>query len=154
MSRLSPAWRDARILGRALWVNVALFLGLLVGGAAVMRISHSYSDASFLELVVDAFHMAHMERVVEPGDGVVPAVLTFAVPLLTIAIVGEGALRVARVFLQRGERREEWDRMVAQTFSNHTVPPGSACRARTLAAQRLAPSGRHDKPGDLEGRAL
>lgn len=138
MSRLQSAWRDLRIVGKALWINIALFLGLLVGGAAVMRTYGCYPKASFLELVVDTFHMAYLERVVEPGDGAVPSVLTFVVPLLTIAIVGEGALRVARVYLQRGERREEWDRMVAETFSNHTVICGVGELGRAVFQRLMA----------------
>jgi voltage-gated potassium channel Kch len=121
MSRLASAGRDMRVVGRALWANAALYLSLLMGAAAVMRICGCYPEASFLELVVDSFHMSHLERVVEPGDGAVPSMLTFAVPLLSVVILGEGALRVARVYLQRGERREEWDRMVAETFFEHTV---------------------------------
>jgi len=119
--RLASIWRDWCIIGRAVWVNLTLFLGVLLGAAAMMRVSDSYPEATFLELAVDSFHMAHLERVAEPGDGVVPAVLTFMVPLLTVVIIGEGALRVAGVYLQRGERREEWDRMVAETFSKHIV---------------------------------
>ncbi len=138
MTRLASAWRDVRIVGRALWVNVALFVGLLVGGAAVLRLYKCYPEASFLELVVDTFHMSHLERVVEPGDGAVPSVLTFVVPLLTVVILGEGVLRVARVYLQRGERREEWDRMVAETFSNHTVICGVGELGRAVFQRLMA----------------
>lgn len=138
VTRLLSAWRDIRIVGKALWINVALFLGLLVVGAGVMRIRGCYPQASFLELVVDTFHMAILERVVEPGDGAVPSVLTFVVPLLTIAILGEGALRVARVYLQRGERREEWDRMVAETFSKHTVICGVGELGRAVFQRLIA----------------
>ncbi|TKJ30567.1 MAG: hypothetical protein CEE40_04360 [Chloroflexi bacterium B3_Chlor] len=138
MSRLASAWRDLRIVGRALWVNVALFLCLLLAGAALMRVFGCYPEASFLELVVDTFHMSHLERVVEPGDGAVPSLLTFVVPLLAVAILGEGALRVARVYLQRGERREEWDRMVAETFSKHTVICGVGELGRAVFQRLIA----------------
>lgn len=138
MSRLASARRDLRILSKALWVNVALFLGLLLGGAAVMRVWGCYPEASFLELVVDTFHMAHLERVVGPGDGVVPSVLTFLVPLLAVIILGEGALRIARVYLQRAERREEWDRMVAETFSKHTVVCGVGELGRAVFQRLIA----------------
>jgi hypothetical protein len=103
-----------------------------------MRVCGCYPEASFLDLVVDSFHMAHLERVVEPGDGVVPAVLTFVVPLLTVVILGEGALRVAGVYLQRGERREEWDRMVAETFSKHTVICGVGELGRAVFQRLIA----------------
>jgi len=78
------------------------------------------------------------KRVVEPGDGAVPSLLTFVVPLLAVAILGEGALRVARVYLQRGERREEWDRMVAETFSKHTVICGVGELGRAVFQRLIA----------------
>lgn len=137
MRRLASTWRDLRIVSRAVWVNLALFVGLLLGAAAMMRACGCYPEASFLELVVDSFHMAHLERVAEPGDGVIPAVLTFVVPLLTVVILGEGALRVAGVYLRGGERREEWDRMVAETFSKHTVICGVGELGRAVFRQLI-----------------
>lgn len=134
----ASAWRDLRIVGRALWANVALFVGLLLGAAVLMQAFGSHPGASFLDLLVDAFHMALLERVAEPGDGVVPAVLTFVLPLLALVILGEGALRVAAVYLRRGERREEWDLLVAETFSKHTVICGVGELGRAVFRQLIA----------------
>jgi len=124
MRKISILWRDLRIVSKAIWLNLLLFVGLLAGAVALLHLSGAYPQANWLDLLVDAFHMALLERVAEPGDGVLPAVLTFLLPLLTVIILGEGALRVLTVFIARGEHREEWDTMVAKTYSNHIVVCG------------------------------
>lgn len=120
-AKLAVAWRDLRIAARAIWLNFALFAGVVVGGATALQLGGAYPEAGFVDLVVESFHMAHLERVAEPGDGLLPAFLTFVMPLLSVIILGEGVLRVVAVYLARRERREEWDLLVAKTFANHTV---------------------------------
>jgi hypothetical protein len=121
MAKPASVWRDLRIISKSVWINLAAFVALLIIGASLMRISGAYPGAPFSELLVDAFHMAYLERVVEPGDGILPVILTFTLPVFSVVILGEGVLRVLSVYLRRGEDREEWDLMVAKTFSDHTV---------------------------------
>lgn len=124
MRKISILWRDLRIVTKAVWLNLLLFVGLLAGAVALLHLSGAYPQASWLDLLVNAFHMSVIERVFQPGDGVLPAVLTFLLPLLTVIILGEGALRVLIIFIARHEHREEWDTMVAKTYTNHIVVCG------------------------------
>ena len=124
MQKISTLWRDLKIVFKAVWLNLLLFAGLLAAAVALLRSSGAYPQANWLDLLVDAFHMALVERVAQPGDGLMPAVLTFLLPLLSVIILGEGALRVLTVFIARGEHREEWDTMVAKTYTNHIVVCG------------------------------
>jgi hypothetical protein len=124
MRNIYTLWRDLKIVTKAVWLNLLLFAGLLAGAVILLRLSGAYPQANRLDLLVDAFHMAMLERVVQPGDGLMPAVLTFLMPLLAVIILGEGVLRVLTVFIARSEHREEWDTMVAKTFSNHIVVCG------------------------------
>ena len=121
MRKFSTLWRDVKIVARAVWINLLLFLLLLVISVVLLHLAGSYPDANGLDLLVNSFHMAAMERVAEPGDGVMPALLTFALPLISTLIIGEGVLRVLSVFISRGKNREEWNKMVVETFSNHIV---------------------------------
>lgn len=138
MRRIRTAWRDVQVVARAVSGNLALFVGLIVGAAVLMRLAGAYPRESLLELIVRAFHMAYLEAVVEPGDGWVPDMLTFVVPALSFLILGEGALRVIAVYLRRDEHREEWDRLVAKTFSNHTVICGVGELGRAMCRKLLA----------------
>jgi hypothetical protein len=124
MRKFSLFWRDLKIVFKAVWLNLLLFAGLLAGAVLLLRNAGAYPKANWLEQLVNAFHMAVLERVDQPGDGLMPAVLTFLLPILTVILLGEGALRVLTVFIARGEHREEWDTMVAKTYTNHIVVCG------------------------------
>jgi hypothetical protein len=129
-------WRDVRIVGRAVWLNLALYLALVLGAALVLEGFGSYPEASFLELLVLSFHMTHLESV-PAGQGVLTTVLIFGLPVLTIIILGEGALRVVAVYIRRRQRREVWDPLVAQTFSGHTIICGLGELGRAICSQIL-----------------
>jgi hypothetical protein len=133
MRKISVLARDLKIVINAVWLNLVLFILLLLGGAATLHYSGAYPQANWLEQAVNAFHMAVLERVDQPGDGLAPAILTFVLPLLSVIVVGEGALRVLSVFIARGEHREEWDIMVAKTYSNHIVICGVGELGKALA---------------------
>ena len=124
MRNFSALWRDLKIVIKAVRINLLLFAGLIIGAVILLRLSGSYPQANWLDLLVNAFHMSVLERVAQPGDGVIPAVLTFILPLLTVFILGEGVLRVLTVFIARSEHREEWDIMVANTYTNHIIVCG------------------------------
>lgn len=121
MFKISIFLRDVKIVTKAVWLNLLFFIALLVCAATWLSLSGVYPNATFLDLLVYAFHMSLGERVVESGDGVLPSILTFLLPLITIVVIGEGALRVFSVFMSRGKHQEEWNTMVANTFSNHIV---------------------------------
>jgi hypothetical protein len=129
--------RDLRIVLRAVRVNVALFAGMLLAAAVALHFSGNYRHASFAELLVDGLHMSRLERVFREGDGLIPAVLTFVLPALTVLILGEGAVRVFAAYLKRGRHREEWDLMVARTFSDHAIICGVGELGRALFKQLL-----------------
>jgi hypothetical protein len=138
VNRLAPFRRDLRIVAHAVWANLALFAALLLAAAGLLRLAGCYARANCLDLIVVAFNMAHLERVAEPGDGLLPAILTFVVPLLTAVILGEGVLRVLSVFVQRREHQEEWEIMVARTFEQHTVICGVGELGRAIFRRLIA----------------
>ncbi len=137
MGRLSYIWRDLRIVGRAVWPNLALFTGLLLVSAAILWFCKARPQVGFLTLVLDSFNLAHLERVSELGESWVSVVMTFVLPVLSVIILGEGALRVAAFYLQRRQRREEWDPLVAKTFSRHTVICGLGELGRAIYHQLI-----------------
>lgn len=137
MRRIQSIRRDLIIIAKSIWLNLSLFTLLLLLGAALLQASNAYPRATYFDLVIDAFHMTLLERVVQPGDGVIPQILTFVLPLLSVLILGEGVMRVLAVYLRRGENREEWDRMVAQTFSEHTIICGVGELGRELFKQLI-----------------
>lgn len=129
---LATALRDLKVVGLAAGDNLALFMAVVLGGAVVLLLSNAYPQASFPDLLVDSFHMAFLRRVAANGDGWVPVLLTFLLPLFTVLVLGEGALRAISIYLRRRTHQEEWDLMVARTFAGHTVICGAGELGRAI----------------------
>lgn len=124
MKKGQQFWKDLSIVFSMIWLNLVLFAGLMAGGAILLKISGAYPQAGWPGLLLNAFHMAITERVATENSGLMPILLSFVIPLGTVLILGEGVLRVVSIYLQKREHREEWDIMVAKTFSNHIVVCG------------------------------
>ena len=124
MKKGQQFWKDLSIVFSMIWLNLALFAGWLAGGAALLKISGAYPQAGWPGLLLNAFHMAITERVAEESSGLMPILLSFVLPLGTVIILGEGVLRAFSIYLQKREHREEWDIMVAKTYTNHIVVCG------------------------------
>ena len=124
MKKGQQFWKDLSVVLSLLWRNLVLFAALLAGGAVLLKLSGAYPQAGWPGLFLDAFHMSILERVAGESDGWVPIVLSFVLPLGMALILGEGVLRVFSIYIQKGEHREEWDIMVAKTYTNHIVVCG------------------------------
>jgi len=136
--KLSTTLRDFRIVFRAIWVNLILFFLLLLLSALILQFTESHNpDAGILHLVVDCFHLAHHETI-QLREGIASAALAFLLPVLSMIILGEGALRVGMIYLNKSQRREEWDRMIASTFSEHTVLCGMGELGRAIVGKILS----------------
>jgi hypothetical protein len=121
MKKGQKIWKDFSIFFSMIWRNILLFAGWLVGGAVLLKISGAYPQAGWPGLLLNAFHMAITERVAQETDRLMPILLSFILPLGMVIILGEGVLRVFSIYLQKDEHREEWDIMVAKTFTKHIV---------------------------------
>lgn len=124
MKKVPQFWRDLSIVLSSIWLNLTMFASLIVGGAAILRFSGAYPQARWPGLILDAFHMAILERVAQESDGLIPILLSFLLPLGAFIILGEGVLRVFSIYLQKREHREEWDIMVAKTYTDHIIVCG------------------------------
>lgn len=142
MKKRFPFLKDLSILLSMVWLNLLLFAVLMVGGAVILKVTRSYPQAGWPVLLLDAFHMAITERVVDETDGWVPILLSFLLPIGTVFVLGEGALRVVSIYLQKDKHREEWDMMVVKTFSDHIVVCGVGELGRALVKRLHA-----DHPG-------
>jgi hypothetical protein len=121
MNKVRQFVKDLSIVFSMIWFNLAVFAGLMVSGVALLKISEAYPQANWPGLLLDAFHMAILERVAEESDGLIPTLLSFILSLGTAIILGEGVLKVFSIYIQKREHLEEWNNMVAKTSSNHIV---------------------------------
>ena len=131
------AVREFWVVLSSLWLNFVLFGLALVAAAALMGAFGCYPEASFHERLASALYMARLESLPTPSSSCVVSVLIFLMPLLTLLILGEGALRVASLYLGRKHHREEWDRLMVRSLSGHTVLCGAGELGRAVLAELL-----------------
>ena len=130
-------WRDLVIVLSAVWINLLLFVLLLMAGAILLKCFRVVHQTGWPQSILDAFHMAVIERV-DTGGELLPILLSFILPLGTAIILGEGVLRFFSIYMQRRVNRREWDLMVLKTFTNHTIVCGVGEMGRQLASRMLA----------------
>jgi len=112
-------------------------MGMMVMGAGLLKLFGNDPKASWLQLLLDAFHFSRIERV-ETGGKVIPILLAFILPIGMTVILGEGVLRVFSIYIQRRVNRKEWDLMVAKKLINHTVICGVGEMGRQLLQRMVA----------------
>lgn len=137
MGAFARGYREARLVVRSVWINVALFAALLVAAALVMPLCGCYPEMTFGERVVNAFYMTRIESVPETGHHPLRTLLVFLMPALTIVIVGGAVLRVASIYLNRRHHPEEWERFMVSDMHGHTVLCGVGELGRELLTKLL-----------------
>lgn len=121
MNHLHKFWRDTKIIFKAMGRNLLIFACIMVLTVILLQINKSYPGANWLELLVNAFHIAVIQRVVDNSQGTLPLVLSLLLPLLTLLLVGEGVLRFVSIYINRKDHKKEWDELMATTYSDHIV---------------------------------
>lgn len=131
-------WREARLVGRAVAANLVWFAALLAACAALLGASGCFPDQGVGERLVTAFYMVRVEGVPDAArNRAVRDVLVFVMPALGLAILGEGALRVAAIYLGRRRHGGEWEALMASGLSGHTVICGGGELGRALLLELL-----------------
>lgn len=129
-------FRDLRIIVSTVWINLLLFLGLMILGSILLRFFGNKPDARWSQLFLDSFYLSTIESV-ETGGRLIPVILAFIMPIGMAIILGEGVLRIFSIYMQRNVNRKEWDLMVVKTFNNHTVMCGVGEMGRQLIKRMI-----------------
>lgn len=116
--------RDLRILAREFWVSIVVFVAILLAGGWL--ISAHYHEGgeqiSFGRGVYSAFTMIFFQGSLKyPEDQLDLQVLFYVVPIIGLLVVVEGIARFGHLAINKNLRGEEWQRIVASTFSDHIV---------------------------------
>jgi hypothetical protein len=147
-------FRDFRIIVSTVWINLLLFLGLMIFGTILLKFFGNTPDAKWSQLFLDSFYLATIEGI-ETGGRLIPVLLAFIMPIGMAIILGEGVLKIFSIYMQRNVNRKEWDLMVVKTFINHTVMCGVGEMGRQIIRRMITDSPEMDfvlidpKPGLL-----
>ena len=129
-------WRDLRIIFSSVWINLLLFVLLLVLGAILLKYFGNSPHAGWPQLFVDSFYLATINNI-DIGGRIIPVLMAFIMPIGMAIILGEGVLRIFSIYMQRNVNRKEWDLMVVKTFVNHTVMCGVGEMGRQLLKRMI-----------------
>lgn len=122
--QLVATFRDLRILAREFWLSIVVFLALLlVGGGLISSHYHEGGERmTYGKAVYSAFTMIFFQGTLKfPEDQLDLQVLFYAIPILGLFVVVEGIARFGHLAINKNLRGEEWQRIVASTFSDHIV---------------------------------
>ena len=134
---IKKIWRDMAIIIVSIWINLVLFLILIIFCTVMLKFFGANQQEGWLQLFLDSFHLATIESV-ETGGKAIPILLAFIMPIGMAVILGEGVLRVFSIYMQRRVNRKEWDLMVVKTFENHTLVCGVGEMGRQLIKRMKA----------------
>lgn len=125
--------RDIHIVFRGIWLNLALFAGLIAAASVIMLVFGCFPGKTFGELLVKALYMTRVEGAMDGSThSPLTVALVYIVPILAVLILGEGALRVAGLYINRKSNRGEWEKLMVQSLSGHIVLCGAGELGRTL----------------------
>jgi len=133
---IKQIWRDLRIIFSSIWINLSVFVLLLVLDAVLLRIFGNTPGAGWPQLLLDSFYLASINSI-DSGGKIVPVLLAFIMPIGMAIILGEGVLRIFSIYMQRHVNRKEWDLMVVKTFNGHTVMCGVGEMGRQLLKRMI-----------------
>lgn len=125
---LRAVYRDSRALIREFWRSILVFLLATVVGGFIygeLRVQAGYPRVPFIDL---PYTMLLLMVFQTPGDiPPEPQLIAFwyAMPLVSIYVVGRGATDFIRLFFNRYERRNAWEEAVASTYRNHVIVMGA-----------------------------
>lgn len=137
MGRINRFWRDCKLIFRIIGLNLTLYVLMIILSAVILKISDSFPDSGWLNLIVNVYHMTVVERVLDSGQGIFPPLLSLLLPLLTFLILSEGVLRVISIYINRKNHRKEWDELMVKTFSDHVIVCGVGELGKALVRRLL-----------------
>jgi len=137
MGRNWRALREIWIVLRSVWINAAFYLLLLLTSACLLTVYGCYPGSTFGEQLMTAFYMTRLESVSCSDHKLLIVILVFALPILSLLILGEGVFRVASLYLSRSQRSQEWEELMISTLSHHTIICGAGELGRALLLEIL-----------------
>jgi len=120
--------RDLRVLFVEFRGPLLLFIGVITGGALVLRLFYSFPVAggrpSFAEALYACFALMFLESVLPFPNVWYLQVLFFAIPVLGLGAAADGVIRFGSALLDKRQRGQKWEIAMASTYSDHVIVCG------------------------------
>ncbi|MFA0732312.1 MAG: hypothetical protein LKKZDAJK_002096 [Candidatus Fervidibacter sp.] len=134
--RVQAFWRDAWLLLRQFRLSLLAFLVLTLWGACWLWLFYRPKRLDFGEAVYATLMLIFLNPTLEfPRSSLVRPVF-FVVPIIGVGIFTEAVIRFGILLFVKSYREEEWQRVMASTYSGHIIVVGIG-RVGYRAAQEL-----------------
>jgi Trk K+ transport system NAD-binding subunit len=121
--RLRAQWRDTGILLRQFRGRLLLFVGVLMAGTLALYIGY-HETLPLPKALYATFMLIATESVLEFPKVWYLQVLFFALPIMGLSILLEGVVRFGIMLFNKTLRIEEWQKVLASTYTEHVVVVG------------------------------
>jgi Trk K+ transport system NAD-binding subunit len=124
-SRLWREWSFWRAAGQRVWVQGAVLVALLVGGAMLFRAYEPEKNHSLPEAVYFTWSLIFGEPPEAfPRDKPMLQVLFFAVPVVGMLVIIQGLLELSVLVGDRRHNERAWCKVMASQLRNHIILVG------------------------------
>jgi Trk K+ transport system NAD-binding subunit len=117
--------RDIRVLFQESWNSLFLFVAILVGGPLVFHRIYTYPGTDhhpdFGESLYGTFSLIFFNPYLEFPEEWYLRVLYYAIPILGLAAVVDGVLRLGVALVSKRDRGQKWQVAMASTYANHVI---------------------------------
>ncbi len=121
--RLRAQWRDAGILLRQFRWTLILFVGVLTAGTLALYVGY-HEAISLPNALFAALLLLVAQPVLDFPRVWYLQVLFFALPILGLSILLEGMVRFGIMLFNKTLRIEEWQKVLASTYTQHIIVVG------------------------------
>ncbi|MFN3420340.1 MAG: potassium transporter, partial [Armatimonadota bacterium] len=121
---LKAYWRDAWLLLRQFRHSLLAFTVLLLLGALWLMFFYTEKRLDFGEAVYATLMLVFLNPTIDFPQSTLARPAFFVVPIVGVVIFTEAIIRFGIMLFAKSYREEEWQRVMASTYKNHTVIVG------------------------------
>ncbi len=123
--RLAKAyWRDTWVLVCQFSPSLLIFTLLIITGSVWLLSFYQEKRLDFTESLYATLMLIFLNPVLEFPRSVVARLPFFVIPVLGVAIFTEAVIRFGILLFAKSYRQEEWQRVLASTYRDHTIVVG------------------------------
>jgi Trk K+ transport system NAD-binding subunit len=120
--------RDTRVLLRESRYSLLLFVVIIVGGGLIFHFVYEYPDTGGHPSLAQALHatfgLIFFDTILPFPEEWYLEILFFLIPIIGLAAVADGVLRLGAALLNKQARGQQWQVAMASTYSGHIVVCG------------------------------
>ncbi len=121
---LKAYWQDAWLLLRQFHHSLIAFTALILLGSTWLKLFYSEKNLDFSEAVYATLMLIFLNPTLDFPHSSLARPVFFLVPIVGVGIFTEAIIRFGILLFAKSYREEEWQKVMASTYRNHTIIVG------------------------------